>query len=310
MSSKFQDGFASTTVRGIPLTQAYPGEVFYVSNSSVPTKNGVGGTDSSSRGSYNRPFATIDYAIGKCTASRGDIIAVLPGYTQDIAGAAGIALDVAGVAIVGLGAGSLRPQLTGTATGSTFAITAADCALVNLEFVGGVIDQTTFMTLSAAATGTSLESCWFNDSTDLNWLDCITLTTLVDDISFIGCTFEGNDAQNNAMITGVAHDRWYMEDCRFYQNVAQAAAAALIIGNAVTSSVWKNCNFRSNVDGALFIANAGANTGLISRCNFSSIDVAGAQTTHTSSGMQFFECYTSGDADQWGLVCGDTAVYS
>ena len=310
MSSNFQDGFASTTVRGIPLTQAYPGEVFYVSNSSVMTKNGVKGVDTSSSGSYNRPFATIDYAIGKCTASRGDIIAVLPGYTQNITGAAGIALDVAGVAIVGLGAGSLRPQLTGTATASTFAITAANCALINLEFLGGAEDQTTWMTLSAAATGASLEKCWFIDADSLNWIDCITLTTALSDISFIGCTWDGNDESNNAMITGAAHDRWYMEDCRFYQNLAQATATALLVGSAVTSSVWKNCSFRSKIDGALFIALAGANTGLISRCNFSSLDDAGAQTTHVSSGMQFFECYTAGDADQWGLVCGDTAVYS
>ena len=311
MSQNFQDGFASTTVRGIPLTQAYPGEVFYVSNSSVPTKNGVAGSDSSSSGSYNRPFATIDYAIGKCTAARGDIIAVLPGYTQDITGAAGIALDVEGVAIVGLGAGSLRPQLTGTATASTFAITAANCALINLEFVGGVIDQTTFMTLSAAALGSSFESCWFNDSTDLNWLNCITLTTLCHDVSFINCTFEGADAQNDAMVTGAVHDRLYFEDCRFYQNIAQAATVAMLVGTDVTSSIVKNCSFRSPIDDAILINFSGTCTGLIRRCYFSSIDDAAAITAGvTASGMQCFECYFSGEADKWGLLGGMTAIYS
>ena len=317
MSNNFQDGFAATTVRGIPLTQAYPGEIFYVQNSTVLAKNGIAGVDgggTNSRpgnGSYNRPFATIDYAIGRCTASRGDIIAVMPGYSQNITGAAGIALDVAGVAIVGLGAGSLRPQLTGTATGSTFAITAANTAVINLEFIGGKIDQTTFMTLSAAALGTSLESCWFNDSTDLNWLNCITLTTLCDDVSFINCTFEGNDAQNDAMVTGVAHDRLYFENCRFYQNVAQQAVVAQLVGTDVTSSIVKNCNFRSNKDGALHIGFSGACTGLIRNCYFSSIDVAGGQAAgFTASGMQFFECYVSGDPDSWGLVCGMTAAYT
>lgn len=311
MSINFQNGFAQgLTVRGIPLLQAYPGQVFWVNNSSVLAKGAVGGSDSAP-GTYNRPFSTIDYAIGKCTANRGDVIAVMPGYTQNITGAAGIALDVPGVAIVGLGAGSLRPKLTGTATASTFAITAANCALINLEFVGGVIDQTTFLSLSAAALGTSIEKCWFNDSTDLNWLNCVTLTTLCHDVSFIGCTFEGNDAQNDAMITGVAHDRLYIEGCRFYQNVAQASAVALIVGTDVTSSIIKNSQFRSNIQGALFIGLSGNCTGLVSRCNFSSIDSAGGQTAgFDSTGMPYFECYTAGDADTWGLVCGSTAVYS
>ncbi len=318
MSKNFQDGFAnSVTVRGIPLSQAYPGEIFYVQNSSVLAKNGIAGVDgggTNSRpgtGSYNRPFATIDYAIGRCTASRGDIIAVMPGYSQDITGAASIALDVAGVAIVGLGTGSLRPQLTGTATGSTFAITAANTAVINLEFVGGVINQTTFVTLSALALGTSFENCWFNDSTDLNWLNCITLTTLCHDVSFIGCTFEGADAQNDAMITGVEHDRLYFEDCRFYQNVAQAATIAMLVGTNVTSSIVKNCSFRSPIQAAILINFTGTCTGLIRNSYFSSIDDAGAITTGiTASGMQCFECYFSGEADKWGIVGGMTAAYT
>ena len=113
------------------------------------------------------------------------------------------------------------------------------------------------------------------------------------------------------MITGVAHDRLALEGNRFYQNVAQTAATALIVGTDVTSSVWKNNQFRSNIDGAVFINLSGTCTGLISRCNFSSLDTAGAQTGgFTSSGMPYFECYASGEADGWGLVCGDTAVYS
>ena len=312
MSSNFQDGFSSTTVRGIPLSQAYPGEVFYVQNSSVLPKGGVAGLDASIvPGTYKRPFATIDYAIGRCTASRGDIIAVMPGYAQTLTSAAEIAVDTAGIAIVGLGAGSLRPQITGGDTDATITITAANCALVNLEYVGGYVDQTTFISLSAAALGTSFESCWFNDSTDLNWLNCITLTTLCHDVSFINCTFEGGDAQNDAMITGVVHDRLYFENSRFYQNVAQAATVAMLVGTDVTSSVVKNCSFRSNIDDAILVNFSGTCTGLIRNCYFSSIDDESAITAGiTASGMQCFECYFSGEADRWGLLGGMTAIYS
>jgi len=316
--SNYQDGFANgVTVRGIPLSQAYPGKIFWVNSSSVIPDTGVGGVDAGTspaaggKGTYNRPFATIDYAIGKTTANRGDVIAVMPGYSQDITGAAGIALDVAGVAIIGLGSGSLRPQLTGTATASTFTITAANCAIINLEFVGGVIDQTTFLSLSAAALGASVENCRFTDSTNLNWLDAVTLTTLCHDVSFIGCRFNGNDAQNNAMITGTAHDRLYIEDCTFYQNVAQATEIALIAGTAITSSIIKNCSFRSNVDEAIMVNFSGTCTGLITHCYFSSIDDGGAITAGiTASGMQCFECYFTGEADKWGLLGGMTAIYT
>ena len=63
------------TRRGIPLQLAHPGKVFWVNNSSVVRKRGVPANDSGS-GTYQRPFATIDFAIGRCTANRGDVIIV------------------------------------------------------------------------------------------------------------------------------------------------------------------------------------------------------------------------------------------
>ena len=129
MSSNYPNGFANgVTIRGMPLLQVHPGEVFWVNNSGVLAKGGVGGSDGND-GSYRRPFATIDYAIGKCTASRGDIIAVMPGHEEDIDAAAGIALDVAGVAIIGLGSAALRPKITFSATASTMTVTAANCSI-------------------------------------------------------------------------------------------------------------------------------------------------------------------------------------
>src|SRR4051812_45633389 len=62
--------------------------------------------DSAGKGqSPDAPFASIDYAIGNCEADRGDLIVVLPGHVETVTGAAGVALDVAGVRIVGIGRG-------------------------------------------------------------------------------------------------------------------------------------------------------------------------------------------------------------
>ena len=80
------------------------------------------------------PFATIDFAIGKCTASNGDIIFVMPGHAETI-GAAGVDMDVAGVSVIGIGRGADRPTITQNATGSTFAINAASAYVENLLII-------------------------------------------------------------------------------------------------------------------------------------------------------------------------------
>jgi len=312
MSNKFQDGFASVTVRGIPLTQAYPGEVFYVSNSSVPTKNGVKGADTSSSGSYNRPFASIDYAIGKCTASRGDIIAVLPGYTEDLATAGIIAMDKAGVAIVGLGAGSLRPQLTLSAADGSMIISAANTAVIGCDFIAGFALVVNAISITAAGTSASIEKCNFTESgTNLDYIDVVVLTTLVNDVSFIGCNFEMGDVLADACIQGTDHDRLWIEDCTFYLQQARTTEQGMVAANDVTSSFMKNCSFANPDAAAEMLDFAGTCTGIMRDTVFSSIDEAGAVADGTvNSGFLAMNCQVSGEADAWGIVGGANAAYS
>jgi hypothetical protein len=99
------------TLRGVPLQQAQPGKVFWVSNATTLQVGEKGGSDGN-KGTFNAPFGTIDYAIGQCTAGRGDVIFVKPGHAETISAAGSIACDVAGVAIVGLGVGNARPTIT------------------------------------------------------------------------------------------------------------------------------------------------------------------------------------------------------
>lgn len=150
MTSNYPYGFAhGVTIRGLPLTMTNPGEVFWVNGSTVLAKGGVGGSNGND-GTYQRPFATIDYAIGKCTASRGDVIVVMPGHTETISAASGIAMDVAGVALIGLGTGSLRPTLNYTATASTLTMSAANCTMHNILHTGGIDAIVSPIVVSAA----------------------------------------------------------------------------------------------------------------------------------------------------------------
>lgn len=312
MSNNFQNGFVnSITVRGIPLSQAYPGEVFYVSNSSVLAKGARGGSDSND-GSRLSPFATIDYAIGRTTASRGDIIAVLPGHAETLTAAGDIALDVAGVALVGLGSGTLRPQITlGAAAGSAI-ISAANTAVVGIDFIAGFALIVNAISITAAGTGASIENCNFTESgADLDYVNVVVITTLAHDISFINNTFEMGDVLAVSMIAGTVHDRLHIEDCRFNLQVAQTSLVALITGTDITSGLIKNCTFTNPKDGALFIGFSGTCTGIMRDCTFSSLDVAGAISDgFVNSGFLALNCWVSGEANGWGILGGGNAAYS
>lgn len=108
----------------------HSGSTFWVD--SVTGSNGNDGLSPSS------PVATIDYAVGLCTASKGDVIFVMPGHAENISAATSLVVDVAGVSIIGLGNGSNRPTLTYTATAGSIEMDAANTRLSNVRLVAGI----------------------------------------------------------------------------------------------------------------------------------------------------------------------------
>ncbi|HEY6861676.1 MAG TPA: hypothetical protein VI358_18065 [Pseudolabrys sp.] len=132
-STNFPNGITSMGVPypggggTLPMAQNY----FYVC--SVNGSNGNEGT------SQDAPFATIDYAIGKCTADKGDVIVVMQNHAETLTAAGAIACDVAGVNIIGLGTGTDRPELTfSTSTGASVLITAANVQIANIVGISGI----------------------------------------------------------------------------------------------------------------------------------------------------------------------------
>lgn len=106
-----------------------------------------------------RFFATIDAAVSAGTANAGDIIYVAAGHTESIVAATTLALDVAGVQIIGLGTGADRPTLTfTTATTATLDVTAANITLENI-----IIDLTgvdaVAIGIDVSAAGFTMRSC-------------------------------------------------------------------------------------------------------------------------------------------------------
>jgi hypothetical protein len=88
--------------------------------------------------SFDTPLATIDYAVGLCTASEQSVIIVAPGHAETQAAAAAcITADVIGVKILCLGEGALRPTITLTTDVGAIAlsVTAANVVVSNLRIV-------------------------------------------------------------------------------------------------------------------------------------------------------------------------------
>ncbi len=154
--SNFEGGFTDgITIRGLPVNVAHPGKVFWVNNSAAIAPLGIGGSNNNA-GTYQQPFRSIDYAIGRCIAGRGDIILVMPGHVEAVT-ATSIALDVAGVAIIGLGKGDARPLLNFGVTTSTVVVSAANCSISNVILKATVDSVVAAVTLTAAADGFTLD---------------------------------------------------------------------------------------------------------------------------------------------------------
>ena len=150
-STNFPQGFASgLSVRGMPLLQTQPGQVFWVGNSLTLNTDQRAGSDGN-RGTFLDPFATLHYAVNTvCVPGRGDIVFVLPNHAETITNATTLLLQCSGVAVIGLGAGSARPTFTfTTATSANIPVAGANMSIQNCLF------RANFLSIASTFTGVS-----------------------------------------------------------------------------------------------------------------------------------------------------------
>ena len=140
-----------------------PGGLFSIvdpartSTGSIFWVHSVTGSDAAGYGSGpDTPVATIDYAIGLCTASKGDVIYAMPGHNEGL-GDAQIAVDVIGISIVGLGSGSLRPRIDFDHANASIDVSAVGCTIKNITLLPSVTDVLIAVDVMAAATDVTIE---------------------------------------------------------------------------------------------------------------------------------------------------------
>lgn len=156
----------------------------------------VTGSDNSDGRDYQRPKASIDSAIGMCTANKNDIIFVLPGHTETYTTTgAKIVSDVPGITIIGVGNGTNKPTISFGHTGTTTTWSAANVKVFNILFLTAVDQVVTFGTVSGA--NNSFINCEFKDVTDKE---------VVTDLTVTGDGFQFINNFKNGYVAGNAND--------------------------------------------------------------------------------------------------------
>lgn len=195
---------------GVPLlgsgssVPATTGKYFFVDSST--------GSDGNSGTDKDHPFATLAKAITNCTASKGDVIVLMPGHAETVATTI---TPVAGSTIIGLGFGRNRPVFTAsTGTIDTFTLSAANVTLQNFVIVGAASGVTALVEVSGA------------------------------DASFLGMEFQGAAAPTTLItFSNATAMRPMFENCV----VRAAAGTAIVIAPEVTGTCCQDMRITNMV---------------------------------------------------------------
>ena len=153
--TKYPNGVSSFGLPVIGGAFTSTGKAFFVdSNTGSNSYDGISKSD---------PFSTVTYALTKCTANKGDIIYCMPGHVEP----ADVDVNKAGVTIIGIGHGYLRPrfQLV-TNTSASLTISSCDVTIENIVV---------FSTIAAIAHAVEVNA---DDFTILNCEYQMTETTM------------------------------------------------------------------------------------------------------------------------------------
>lgn len=240
------------------------GQIFYVDPNHPDASNANDGTDP------NHPLVSVATAIGKCTASHGDVIAVMGNnawqYGNTALGHATpireeVTLNKSGVRLVGVApagtVGVVWEPVSAAGAGTMITVTASDCLIEGFSFQGVAKGG---RAISAAWDGAAtwadnliIRHCLFDDDIDI----CIELDyCYFVDIS--DCIFQEPD--NFAIYDNPAgsapaylniHDNWFI-NC--------ATGGAIIVSEAANSVIQHNFIYNAAAQGGGAATNLGINT--------------------------------------------------
>ena len=135
------------------------GKTYWVDN------NDDNAQDASGRGQVTAPFNTVNYAIGQCTADRGDVVLIKPNHAETFSTTTDLDIDVDGVAVIGLQQGNQRPALTFTHASASAVLSGDRVRLEGVELICDVDSQGIMVSITG-------DGCMLSD--------CLLYSTAVD----------------------------------------------------------------------------------------------------------------------------------
>lgn len=284
--------------------KAHPGMIFFV-DSSV-----TGASDSAGFGlSPDKPFATLDYAVGQCTASAGDTIFCMPNHSETLVADSGVDIDVVGVHVIGLGEGSVRPTFSfGTAVTADFKLAANGVTVENLLFLGRIDALTGPIEISG--TDCKLLNCEYRDvtgqATDIVMAIDGCDRLLIDGFRVIGAAAAGGNS-------AIAIDGCDYGEIRNFHLYGNFAVGAIDLRTTPSVALWIH-------DGLIWTENAAdiaivdtitTSTGIIGPNLYLNLQDDAANVTEAVTGATFNlfpPVYVCNAANQQALQINWTAV--
>lgn len=187
------------------------GDVYYVDGNSGNASN----TSTSGQGdSWGEPFATVNYAISRCSNGANNVIFVAQNHTETIAdtnddNVSGtttdeFCVDKSNVTIIGMGENTSRPTFTlNGATDAMIDVRATNCTLANLIFYNTQDGNVEMLAASAGASGLTIENCkFYTSANDAEPIVQVALIANCHDVTIRGCYFS-NVAGGDQILTAI-----------------------------------------------------------------------------------------------------------
>lgn len=275
----------------------FVGRKFYVH----ATRGSDGG--GAAHGTIDSPFASLEYAISNdiVRADRGDVIIAMPGHAETLSSE--LTMDIAGVAMIGLGFGRNYPVLTPSFASDSIAIDGARCLLSGFNFaVPGVDGQNAIINVGAAA-DCAITNCIMQGSTTaINVDSFITVEAgahrlLLQDLELYNSTVEVPIGISlEGISTGVVIRRVNILDLIGF------TTGALADGAALTMLKVENCCFQNAKAATAVITFSNNSSGVCRWCHIIGRHTTIASNVVTGTSMNFFENRVVEEATLNGMI--------
>lgn len=298
-------------LRAENLPYNFVGKIFVVGKDSVANQQVLKELFRGDSEGVKRFYATVDEAMGFCTASAGDTVLVLPDHTETVT-ATSIAHDVDGVKVVGLGQGDFRPTFTFGAAAATITVSAANGSWENCRFVANFADVASAFTLTTATGFVVKNSDFLDTSSILNFLCCVTTSGTNNQSD--GLTFTGNyvyslPATAGAVVSILANELRLNVSDNIVDKAATNNAGQLITlsskivgGVRIMRNVLTVVGAAGTTVGILFTGSGTTSSGICAYNLVSSLDTTAALLATAGTKISFLENYLTGAVDASGTL--------